>query len=414
MKTNNLSKLLRVATVLLAVLTLSATTLHAQYTQSELDSIYEKNAALAASMPEPDRSADDFVLVSLCVADPTTWRDDILGVMGHAFLRLQCPYYGLDYCFSYEGERVNDNLFRYLSGDTKMGMFAVPTDEYLEDYRRWNRSVHEYFLDLPADAETRLWEIMDNHLTKGTTLRQNLSLYGCAITIVRYVKRSLGGDYQIQYAPSPYLEEHTPREIGYATLSHSPWLRLVIMLLANDYYDRDCPLDEKLIVPADLVKVWEQATVDGRTLATYKGDIVEGAALDLKAPWFTPMLLAVLLLLVTLAFAFTRISYWDRCMLALQAQVGLLLIVLCILTKACPLHLCLLLVLLNPLPAVFWHWRRYWAWAYAAILLVGVITLACMKHQIIDPAFLVLALAYVVLFAKDKVKTYVTRLAKNR
>ena len=186
------------------------------------------------------------------------------------------------------------------------------------------------------------------------------------------------------------------------------------MLLANYCYDRDCPLDEKLIVPADLVKVWEQATVDGRTLATYKGDIVEGAALDLKAPWFTPMLLAVLLLLVTLAFAFTRISYWDRCMLALQAQVGLLLIVLCILTKACPLHLCLLLVLLNPLPAVFWHWRRYWAWAYAAILLVGVITLACMKHQIIDPAFLVLALAYVVLFAKDKVKTYVTRLAKNR
>ena len=35
-----------------------------------------------------DRLAEDFVQVSLCIADPTDWREDALGTAGHAFLRL--------------------------------------------------------------------------------------------------------------------------------------------------------------------------------------------------------------------------------------------------------------------------------------------------------------------------------------
>ena len=91
------------------------------------DNSVSNNAAPVQTnaLPEPDRAAEDFVLVSLCIADPTDWRDDAIGTIGHAFLRLRCPYYNLDYCFSYEGENVNDNLYRYLTGKTKMGMFAI-------------------------------------------------------------------------------------------------------------------------------------------------------------------------------------------------------------------------------------------------------------------------------------------------
>ncbi|MBR6493641.1 MAG: hypothetical protein IKT13_06855, partial [Paludibacteraceae bacterium] len=169
-----------------------------------------------------DRLAPDFVTVSLCIADPTTVREDALGTSGHAFLRLQCPVFNLDYCFSYEGERVNDNLYRYLSGQTKMGMFAIPTEEYLEDYRKWNRSVHEYILAMPPDTEQRLWEIMDNHITTGLSLRQDLNKYGCAITVVRYVKKALG-TIPIEYASDEKMSHMTRREIGYRSLANHPW-----------------------------------------------------------------------------------------------------------------------------------------------------------------------------------------------
>ena len=366
-------------------------------------SVAERNAAQGFN-DTIDRLDPDFVKVSLCIADPTEYKDDALGTSGHAFLRMQCPTFGLDYCFSYEGENVNDNIYRYLTGQTKMGMFAIPTDEYMEDYRKWNRSVHEYFLALPPEVEQRLWEIMDNHLTQGIVLRQDLNKYGCAITVVRYIKKAMG-DIPVVYAPDPELESMTRREIGYRSLENYPWLRLFSMVMTDNKADRDLPIDEKLIIPADLAQVWQHATVQGQPFATYLGDIVEGAPLDNSRPWFTPMIAAILILLITLGFVFTRYPYWDWLLLGVQTLYGFALIFLWIVMREFGGSAYILLALFNPLPLIFWRWRRYWALPYAITLLIGVVVLLCMPHMLIDPAILVLALAYVVLYTKEFVKS---------
>ena len=49
-------------------------------------SVAERNAAQGFN-DTIDRLAPDFVWVSLCIADPTTAREDALGTSGHAFLR---------------------------------------------------------------------------------------------------------------------------------------------------------------------------------------------------------------------------------------------------------------------------------------------------------------------------------------
>lgn len=369
-------------------------------------SVAERNAAQGFN-DTIDRLAPEFVLVSLCIADPTEYKDDALGTSGHAFLRLQCPTFGLDYCFSYEGESVNDNLYRYLSGQTKMGMFAVRTDEYLEDYRHWNRAVHEYRLALPPDAEQRLWEIMDNHITKGITLRQDLNKYGCAITVVRFVKKALEGT-PIIYAHDEEMQRMTRREIGYRSLANHPWLRLFSMIMTDNKADENLPIDEKLIIPADLAAVWQQATINGEPMATYLGDIVEVALLKESKPWFTPILAAILIVLITLGFAFTRYPYWDWSLMGAQALGGCVLIFLWLVMREFGGSAYILMVLFNPLPLIFWCWRRYWSLPYAIILLIGTIVLFCLPHMLVDPAILVLALAYVVLLAKDSVKKQIT------
>ena len=365
-------------------------------------SVAERNAAQGFN-DTIDRLAPDFVQVSLCIADPTDYREDVLGTSGHAFLRLQCPTFGLDYCFSYEGERVNDNLYRYLSGKTKMGMFAVSTDEYLEDYRKWNRSVHEYALALPPESEQRLWEIMDNHITSGLALRQDLNKYGCAITVVKYVKKALAGT-PIVYADDE-LEHMTRREIGYRSLANHPWLRLGSMIFTDNKADKNIPIDEKLIIPADLAEVWQRATVDDEPLATYVGDLVEGAPLDNSKPWFTPMLAFILILLITICFAFTKYPYWDWFLLGMQAIVGIVLIVLWCIMNEFGDAAYILLALFNPIPLVLWRWRRYWALPYAVLLALGAVVLACWRHMLVDPALLVLAGAYVVIYVKVYLQT---------
>lgn len=388
-------------TSLLALLLCVATISFSQEREREL-SVAERNVAQGFN-DTIDRLDPDFVLVSLCIADPTTASEDALGTSGHAFLRLQCPIFGLDNCFSYEGERVNDNLYRYLSGQTKMGMFAVPTNEYLEDYRTWNRSVHEYRLAMPPEAEQRLWEIMDNHTTNGLVLRHDLNKYGCAISVVKYVKKALQGS-PIEYAPDEEATSLTRREIGYRSLANHPWLRLTSMVFTDNKSDAHLPIDEKLIIPADLAEVWQRATIQGQPMATYVGDLVEGAPLEEHKPWFTPMVAAILILLITIGFSFTKLPYWDWLLLGGQALLGLGLIFLWIIMREFGGAAYLLMVLFNPLPLVCWRWRKYWAFPYAVLLVIGIAVLACWPHMLIDPALLVLAVSFVVIFAKGSVK----------
>ena len=374
--------------------------------QCEEMSVVERNAAQGFN-DTIDRLAPDFVLVSLCVADPTDYHQDVLGTFGHAFLRLQCPAFGLDNCFSYEGENVNDNLYRYITGQTKMGMFAFHTDEYLEDYRHWNRSVHEYRLTLPPEAEQRLWEIMDNHITRGITLRQDLNKYGCAITVVRFVKKALETT-PIVYEHDEEMERMTRREIGYRSLANHPWLRLFSMIMTDNKADENLPIDEKLIIPADLAAVWQRTTIEGNPMATYIGDIVDGAPLNNSKPWFTPIMAAILIVLITIGFAFTKYPYWNWTLLGAQALAGCVLIFLWLVMREFGGSAYILMALFNPLPLIFWRWRRYWSLPYAIILLIGTIVLICFPHMLVDPAILVLALAYIVLFAKDSVKKQIT------
>lgn len=201
-----------------------------------------------------DRSAEDFVTASVCIADPTHISDDFLGVMGHAWIRLQCPVFHLDNCFTYEGESVNDSPFRYLFNKTRMGMFRLSTEPYIEDYRKWNRAVHEYRLNLPPEVEQRLWEIMDNHTTNRLSLPHNLRRYGCSLTVVHFVEQAL-----------------RPKKIEYAR-----------------------PSDRDLIKsPEGLVEAWSRATVDGRPLITYAGDLVEAPAPTWKDIWWDGKVFAI-------------------------------------------------------------------------------------------------------------------------
>lgn len=365
-------------------------------------SVAERNAQMGFN-DTIDRLADDFVFVSLMVADPTDWRDDMLGTQGHAFLRLQCPVFDLDYCFSYESEHVNTQLSKYAQGKLKMGMFAYPTDAYLEDYRHWNRAVHEYRLNLPPDVETRLWEIMDNKLSRGLSLKLDLSRRGCAISVVHFIKAALQ-DIPIVYPQGTRYESLSRREILYQDMGANPWLRLVSCAMVPNAYDKDCSIDEKLIAPADLAEVWSQSTVNGKVFAEYIGDIVSSTHTKSAPPFITPQLLAWVLLLITLLLITVGAQWWKWVLLGLQFLMGLLLLYVALFTQQFAGAGWLMMVLFNPLSLILWKWHKYWQLPYAVLLLIEALVLVCWPHMLVDPAYIVLLLSYSVLFASEPIK----------
>lgn len=374
-------------------------------------SVAERNAQMGFN-DTIDRLANDFVFVSLMVADPTDWRDDMLGTQGHAFLRLQCPVFDLDYCFSYESEHVNTQLSKYAQGKLRMGMFAYPTDAYLEDYRKWNRAVHEYRLNLPPDVETRLWEIMDNKLSRGLSMKLDLSRRGCAISVVHFIKAALQ-DIPIVYPQGTRYETLSRREILYQDMEANPWLRLSSCAMIPNAYDKDCPIDEKLIAPADLAEIWQQSTVKGNVLAEYVGDIVSSDYEAPEPPFITPQRVAWALLLITLLMVAIGAKWWKWILLGLQFLVGLLLLYVALFTQQFAGAGWLMMVLFNPLPLLLWKWHKYWQLPYAVLLLIEALVLVCWPHMLVDPAYIILLLSYSVLFALEPIKHAYARKKKK-
>ena len=370
-------------------------------------SVAERNAQMGFN-DTIDRLAEDFVFVSLMVADPTDWRDDILGTQGHAFLRLQCPVFDLDYCFSYESESVNTQLSKYAQGKLKMGMFAYPTDAYLEDYRHWNRAVHEYRLHLPPEVETRLWEIMDNKLSRGLSMKLDLSRRGCAISVVHFIKEALR-NIPIVYPQGTRYEILSRREILYQDQEPYPWLRLSSCAMIPNAYDKDCPIDEKLIAPADLAEIWQQSTVKGNVLAEYVGDIVSSDYVAPEPPFITPQRVAWAILLITLLLITLGLKGWRWVLLGIQFLVGVFLLYSALFTQQFAGAGWLMMVLFNPLPLLLWKWRRYWQLPYAVLLLIEALVLVCWPHMLVDPAYTILLLSYVVLFAYEPIMQAYTR-----
>lgn len=268
----------------------------ALFSYAQDQSVAERNAAQGFN-DTIDRLAPDFVTVSLCIADPTDQSQDYLGITGHAFLRLQCPTFGLDYCFSYESEKIKGQVWDYITGNLKMGMFAIPTNEYVEDYRVWKRSVHEYHINMPPEAEQRLWEQMDNHMMTEKDMQMDLFQFGCANTLLRYVERALAPT-QIHYEwPEKYLTK-SAMEIMEEHLENYPWTLLGIRLTAEKKINRKTTPKEKVIFPTDLLEVWSVATINKEPLLEYTGDLVEAEPVIVKKTWFTPQVCGILLLIL--------------------------------------------------------------------------------------------------------------------
>lgn len=234
-------------------------------------SVAERNAAQGFN-DTIDRLAPDFVTVSLCIADPTDQSQDYLGITGHAFLRLQCPTFGLDYCFSYESEKIKGQLWDYIIGKLKMGMFAIPTDEYVQDYRVWKRAVHGYHINMPPDAEQRLWEQMDNHMLAENDMQMDLIKFGCTNTILRYVERALSPT-QIHYEwPEKFLTQ-SAAQIAKEHLRDYPFTYWGFRILSGRKLGQLTTPKQKIIFPPDLLEVWSSATINGQPMLEYAGEL---------------------------------------------------------------------------------------------------------------------------------------------
>lgn len=375
-------------------------------------SVAERNA-LQGFNDTIDRLAEDFITVSLVVCDPGKM---LFSSFGHSALRLQCPVFGRDDVYTYESEPISDNLGRFLNGDLKMGMFVISHDIIFFPYREDGRGVREYKLNLNPEQELNLWRIMDMLAAKAADQPYDYYHHGCALSIVHVVKQALK-EQTIQYGEWPEKYNGSLRELGYecVTKANRLWNRFALMTLAgSDIDNRDIAKEKKLIVPADLAEVWQQAMINGLPLLDSEPHILVPSTEAKKTSWCTPLLTSIVFLLMAL---FSLATLWmpnkgcrivgnviDYGVLSIATLIGAVVTYTVLFSTLPCTRWNWLIIPFNILPAIGWYWRKYWALPWAIVLTIWCFVMTVewiCGHILVEWAHIVFTLAFCVVLVKQ-------------
>lgn len=352
-----------------------------------------------------DRTADDFVTVSLVVADPGAV---LYSRLGHAALHMQCPSFELDYVFSYESEDTENRFFSFMAGKLKMGMYAIPMNDYLEGYRNDGRGVREYKLNLPPAAKSELWRILDISLEKGVNLEYDYIKRGCAQSTLQFLIAGLkAAGFKFEYGPWPeHFKGATRGEIARHFLKNDKWACLMLSFLTNGIInDTSCSNVQKVIIPSDLVLVLQNAKVDDvEVIDTEPKEILNGDG-NLQAFPVSPSMLVLLLMVLWILFRLHGCYVMDYILLGIQTVLGTAIVYMVFFSSLVCTEWSWLIIPFNPLPLIFWKWRRWWQLPYCGVLLVWCGFMIFWPHQLTDPAYIILTFTLALSYAPNSVKT---------
>jgi len=341
-----------------------------------------------------DRNDPKFVTASLLVISP---GNELFSCVGHSAIRLECPTFKHDFCFSYESERAVDRLPAFFAGKLKMGMFAVKTEEMMSEYRQDGRGVRQYQLNLPADVKQRLWKHLDLLAMKGADLPYDYMQRGCAKSVLDCLKAA----FAPQQVKGPLLPI-TQRETFNRELAEThPWN----LFFLNAIVGTETDTFTEVVTPKNLLNYLRAAKVNGVPLLTDPGRELMPQTLTFEKRLISPFVAAWLVFaLAAGAFFWKRGGFYlTRALLVAQGLAGCFFVYLVSASHLPNSGWNWLLVPFNPvMPLVMFMRARKYACAGVALILLGWVAFMLLApHAKTDPAYLVIAGAFALVFAKE-------------
>ena len=339
-----------------------------------------------------DRTAEDFVIASILISDPV---EGVLPLAGHTAIRVQCPVFDLDYVYHYIMIRQEDSISEtkaLLTGQFFVQMVADTFATYVQNSEDINRGLTEYRLYLTPQEEQKLWQILDEELVSGKQLKYDFVQEGCAVKTKKLLERVLGKKH-IDYSACDPRFSAPQYELVSAAMQHAPWMRFV-MLTAMYGHTKQSGCANNLLIPADVAAAWQTATVDGRPLLSDGVRIVANNYYQSDG-WFTPLRLAIMLLIISIIGLFVTKPYTDWIILGMQLLMSVLVLLFSVMGSTFIVWNWLLIPF-NILPAICWKWRNYWALPYAAILVVWCLVMVFVPHMLVDTTHIILVQAFIV------------------
>jgi len=339
-----------------------------------------------------ENPGEDYVIASVVIASP---GEEIYSAVGHACLRLQCPHHDLDYVYSYEAEDANHNVLRFFAGKLNMGVRAVPTDEYVNQYAPQGRGVKEYVLNLPIAVKQRLWEQMDRRL-EYSDIPYDYMNHSCAVSVLSWLEDAIDKD-SLVYGEWPSKYSKTRKELA-ADGIHNSWGKVFLStFIAGEGSDPNVSMQAKVMIPVDLLDVISRAKAYGKPLVAAQPRVLLAEVKGNGYSWFTPKIFALLMLLLSII----NIKFHSRIIRIPILTIGMLIgLFVCYLVffsdLTCTEWNWLVIPFFPLLP--LWKWRKYWLLPMVGIIIVWSICMFACPYKLMEYSLVVFALSLAITY----------------
>lgn len=105
------------------------------------------------------------------------------------------------------------------------------------------------------------------------------------------------------------------------------------------------------------------------------------------------------LLALTLICVLLKIKVMDYVLLGIQTLLGIVAVFLVFFSTFCCTEWSWLIIPFNPLPLIFWKWRRKWALPYAIGLIIWCAFMFFWPHILTDNAYILMVAAMIISYA---------------
>lgn len=349
-----------------------------------------------------------FVTASLMVISP---GNEIYSVFGHCVLHMQCPSKHLDYVYTFETE---PNYLKFFAGKSKACFVAVPTREFLQQYKAEGRGVTEYALNLTPHEKQELWRALDEDMKEGPRRCFTFFRNNCVTLSLLMVESVLQNEY-IDFSHTDRLMKPTNGE-GIRYLSrHAPWAEFVFMTFLGNQADGYWPAEDRM-APELITTYLKQGSIVCTQNSHIRRPVFTGKETRLlplrvfpTPTGFTPIVFSVIFLLLIIVLTVAEHLYsWEReqgvtntLLFALQTLLGCSLLYFSLVSNLFGRGWNWYLIPFNPLPLVVWlcfrhrpQYNNVYA-VYALILLMFIVVTPFITDQV-DAAHLIIVAALMV------------------
>ena len=351
----------------------------------------------------PDSS--NFVTASLLVASP---GEAMYSSYGHCALRMECPVNNLDYCFSFEMD-FDESLVDYIkffAASVQSHIIAVPTSDYLGQYRKEGRGVKQYELNLTTHEKQELWRTLDNDYVDVQFRKYNLLENNCSsILFATLLNAPIGRHIEFTDLPDQFNNKSGARIRYYTKLS--PWAEFLDMTFLGTESDTNCDFVYRISPEAfgPVIKAMRLVDNEGNKtpmLVSVKELLVK--KLEVAPTTWSPLLMFSMLLLLVVIL--TAIEWFgksksvnhmmDVILLILQTIAGIIILYTSFVSGLFGKHWNWYLIPFNPLPLIIWllwHKRKefYKVYLFYTVVLVLFIFATPLSEQLDLPHQLITA-----------------------